>query len=484
MERYIVVDNVCAWPNLTKMPDGAIVATIFNQPCHGLWEGDVECWASTDGGRIWKYRGTPAPHEPGTNRMNVAAGLAANGDLIVLASGWSHRPRRGEYAADYVAPPPDHCLLPWTCRSHDGGRTWTHAEVPLPPGAIVPFGDIVQLHDGTIGACVYGGDSSHFYVSLDHGCTWQMRGIIQATGLTETTPLVLPDGQLLACARTTGDMHLEMFRSTDQGRTWRNEGAVSQAMQHPASLLNLADGRVLLTYGNRSSGHQGIDIRIGEDFGRTWVAPMQLIALDPGDFGYPATVPGNDGELVTAWYHGGIATHRRYHMGAAIWRMDEVERGCAAEVPVTAWMVSDVMAGVKGIAEAPHHGLAASAGWTPLQARGAEGFIDVHQRCGNTDGIVYLANRFTAPRSGRWGLRIGHDGGVRVFVDGRAVLTVPETRNPAVPGRSQVEVDIGAGDHELVIALDLAAGKGQGIFFSWALPKAARSFPTVLVYGS
>ena len=31
-ERYIGVDNVCAWPNLTSMPDGAIIATIFNQP--------------------------------------------------------------------------------------------------------------------------------------------------------------------------------------------------------------------------------------------------------------------------------------------------------------------------------------------------------------------------------------------------------------------------------------------------------------------
>lgn len=25
-ERYVAVDNVCAWPNLTKMPDGAIIA--------------------------------------------------------------------------------------------------------------------------------------------------------------------------------------------------------------------------------------------------------------------------------------------------------------------------------------------------------------------------------------------------------------------------------------------------------------------------
>ena len=47
--RFIAIDNVCAWPNLTLLPDGAIIATIFNQPGHGTLEGDAECWASETG---------------------------------------------------------------------------------------------------------------------------------------------------------------------------------------------------------------------------------------------------------------------------------------------------------------------------------------------------------------------------------------------------------------------------------------------------
>ena len=39
MERYIAIDDVCAWPNLTPMPDGFIAAVIFNQPTHGGWQG-------------------------------------------------------------------------------------------------------------------------------------------------------------------------------------------------------------------------------------------------------------------------------------------------------------------------------------------------------------------------------------------------------------------------------------------------------------
>ena len=72
MERYIAIDNVCAWPNLTVLPDGTLTVTIYNRPVHGRWYGDVEVWASTDEGRQWQKRGSAAPGEPPGNRMNVA----------------------------------------------------------------------------------------------------------------------------------------------------------------------------------------------------------------------------------------------------------------------------------------------------------------------------------------------------------------------------------------------------------------------------
>ncbi|HJN18940.1 MAG TPA: sialidase family protein, partial [Armatimonadota bacterium] len=87
--QSVAARNVCAWPNLTTLGDGTIVATIFNQPAHGTLPGDVDCWASTDGGETWERRATVAQRpEPNSNRMNVAAGLAGNGDLVVVASGY------------------------------------------------------------------------------------------------------------------------------------------------------------------------------------------------------------------------------------------------------------------------------------------------------------------------------------------------------------------------------------------------------------
>ena len=80
MQRVVAVENVCAWPNLTLMGDGTIVAIFHNQPSHGKQEGDIECWASRDG-LIWEKRSTVTRHEPNTVRMNVAAGLSKSGDL-------------------------------------------------------------------------------------------------------------------------------------------------------------------------------------------------------------------------------------------------------------------------------------------------------------------------------------------------------------------------------------------------------------------
>ena len=75
LERYVAVDDVCAWPNLTLLKDGTLTATIFNQPHHGKGEGDVESWVSTDGGRKWELggrrgssRGRFEPHERGRRR--------------------------------------------------------------------------------------------------------------------------------------------------------------------------------------------------------------------------------------------------------------------------------------------------------------------------------------------------------------------------------------------------------------------------------
>jgi len=323
-ERFVAIDNVCAWPNLTLMRDGSVVATIFNRPSHGLLEGDVECWASRDGGRAWTRRGVAAPHEPGTNRMNVAAGEAHDGSLIVLASGWGGTGLR------------DKILPVWVCRSSDGGQTWERNDaVALPQGVdyLIPFGDVVAGPGSLLAAAMYREEldrkpdrrsTSYLLFSRDDGRGWGDGVVIGAGDYNETAVLRLRADRWLAAARTARDGHLELFTSADEGRTWNDAAPLTLPSQHPGHLLRLADGRIVLTYGIREPNHQGIGARVSDDEGRTWKAPTRLVELEgTTDGGYPATVQLPDRTLVTAYYSNGIPQHRRYHMGVVRWSLQE-----------------------------------------------------------------------------------------------------------------------------------------------------------------
>lgn len=349
LERYIAIDNACAWPNLTVLPDGDIAALIWPEPTHGKSEGAVECWGSSDGGRSWALRGVPVPYEPGNNRMNHSAGLASDGALVAIVSGWDKRSPRGtdgEWVKIANTPPP----VP--ARSVDGGLTWTAGVSPLPSTnelahyangkldkegrshpMMIPFGDILPLSDGTLGSIIYG-HRAEFYVSDDDGINWTFRGTVGQEGETnETTWLPLPDGRLLAAARTCDNGHLQQYISDDLGKTWTYDQDLTGKQCHPAGLTALADGSLLLTYGIRTDPIFGIGARISRDQGKTWSEPQTLVDLESStnptsedpehkDCGYPSNVQLTDGTIVTAYYCKGVAAHQRYHVGVLRWRLD------------------------------------------------------------------------------------------------------------------------------------------------------------------
>jgi len=320
-EPIVAVDNVCAWPNLTRLPDGAVLATIFNQPSHGSVAGDVDCYASTDGGRSWQKRGTPAAHEPDTNRMNVAAGLTTGGDLLVISSGWSNRYPEGQQRAAFRAG----ILEPWVCRSADGGRTWKVDRKAFPArgprgGDCIPFGDIVPGADGQLRVAIYEvlklrDDRVYVYRSPDDGKTWGEPAALDEKNFRNETALVhLGGGKWLAAARVS---ELQLYRSEDDAKTWTACGPLTRPSQHPGDFLPLRDGRLMLTYGNRTAD-RGVDVRFTRDAGKTWSAPLRVADFQ-GDGGYPASVQLADGSVVTAYYASKSSYHHRYHMGVVVW---------------------------------------------------------------------------------------------------------------------------------------------------------------------
>ncbi|MDF9798936.1 hypothetical protein OKW21_004199 [Catalinimonas alkaloidigena] len=342
--RFIAIDNVCAWPNLTTLKDGTIIASIFNQPSHARTIGEVECWASKDG-VFWEKTGSPVSPDPMTNRMNLAAGLANNGDLIVIPSGWSLEPatRTEEYDHDYKLVS---VLRPWVARSSDGGKSWKVDKDTFPASSgeqetseFIPFGDILPAEDGSLRMLAYAGQTINeerinivvMFRSDDDGVSWEQMSVISdgqgdtafSGGHNETALFHLGDGEWIAAARRwRAGAATDLFRSTDDGKTWTLEGPLTQEKQHPAHLMRLDDGKLLITYGNRIAGSYGVAIKISEDEGKSWSDEIQIVNdLDTWDLGYPASVQRPDGKIVTAYYAAEASSHQRYHMATAIWEL-------------------------------------------------------------------------------------------------------------------------------------------------------------------
>jgi hypothetical protein len=94
-------------------------------------------------------------------------------------------------------------------------------------------------------------------------------------------------------------------------------------LQHPAHLLRLRDGRILLTFGIRCKGFFGIGARMSKDDGKSWGAPEFLVNYEAvADGGYPSSVQLEDGTIVTAYYSHKVPHHHRYHMGVVRWKAD------------------------------------------------------------------------------------------------------------------------------------------------------------------
>lgn len=335
LAEELVIKGVCAWPKLVLLPDGQIAAAIYNQPGHvQLLEGDVACWASADGGVTWEFRGNTTRHAPGTARVNHAIGLAGDGALVAAASGWTlvrnddGTFRRGEL------------LRPVASRSTDGGRTWRISEEfpDAPDGQrLIPFGNIERGADGRLRVAAYSFtrgvkprvDRCYAVASADDGVTWQVQSLVGAPDANETDLLHLGGGHWLAAARNLGDPQapghsIDVYASDDDAATWRRVSRVTAALEHPGDLVQTADGRIILAYGDRRPGHYGVCVRVSRDRGLTWSEPVTLTqGVQTRDCGYPSTVQLRDGTLVTAYYSKKSTRHDGYHMAVVRWRLAE-----------------------------------------------------------------------------------------------------------------------------------------------------------------
>ncbi|MBE2215077.1 MAG: exo-alpha-sialidase [Opitutaceae bacterium] len=322
VEATLVARDACAWPVLTRLADDRLGIVYHNRPSHGFTEGDLAACVSEDEGAPWSELGLPAPHLPGTSRTHIASGLDHAGRWVVLSTG--HTLRDGAMVG--IQPV-------WYSTLRGDNARWqvdTAPRIDVPSSFCIPHGRVLALPDGRLAATVYRswgqGQPSRTWMlfSTDGGASW---GDSSEIGNGDTNEAVVIDRDasgLLAVVRTHRDHHLELFASTDTGRTWMARGPVTLPMQHPGDLTDLGRDRVLLTYGIRNRGLMGLGARLSKDGGATWGAPAVIYQFgEARDCGYPSTMMCRDGALLTASYSDKSSVHDGYHLLTVRWRLEE-----------------------------------------------------------------------------------------------------------------------------------------------------------------
>ncbi len=111
---------------------------------------------------------------------------------------------------------------------------------------------------------------------------------------------------------------IDLYRSDDNAKTWRHVSRPAPNTDNPPSLVHLADGRLVLTYGRRTYPF-GIRARISSDNGTTWGDEI-VLRKDGGswDLGYTRSVQRPDGKMVTVYYFNDAPDHER-QIDATIW---------------------------------------------------------------------------------------------------------------------------------------------------------------------
>lgn len=313
------------FPVLARTGD-TVVAVLRGGAGHLGLAGRIEVIRSLDAGHTWSPPAVVADSD--FDDRNPALGSTADGTLVLAyhrqgnydeQGNWRRRTDMDERRVEIRV-----------TRSHDGGLTWA---APYPLGVELlqsgsPYGKIVTLPDGTLLMPIYArpiwallghqasavsaeSDCSYLVRSHDAGATWGEPTLI-GVNANETALIVLPTGEVVAVLRgIPPDQALHCSRSSDGGYTWSAPVAVTGPRQHPADLVQLSNGAILLTYGNRTAPYR-IEGRVSRDGGRTWLPPLLTFSgqlygyhLDgerPTDLGYPSSVVQH-GRGVTLYYY-------------------------------------------------------------------------------------------------------------------------------------------------------------------------------------
>lgn len=312
IERVVVTDHGGYFPVAIRLSSGEILAVVRGGAPHIGRAGRLDLTISKDRGRTWSKPWTVVDG-PEDDR-NPALGQLADGTIllayVVLSgydpSGLKLSGERRDRVFDGV----------YLMRSMDKGNTWTRPERSesvhsfyAGRGAVSPYGKVIQLAGGTVVMPVYfefddaRGNESYLFRSKDGGKTWGDPSLL-GKHYNETSVVDLGGGRLLAAMRSEKGGHLAVTGSADGGYGWSEPVQVTADGEHPADLIRLENGWVLMTYGERNPP-RGARAVLSRDNGKTWDTGRKVIIADDApntDCGYPSSVEVAKGTIVSLYY--------------------------------------------------------------------------------------------------------------------------------------------------------------------------------------
>jgi hypothetical protein len=311
VERSVAAKGQGYFPVALRLADGRIAVVMRGGAPHLGIKGRLDMIFSSDEGKSWS-KPTVVVDTPIDDR-NPAFGQAKDGTLVVTFFRTARYDANGKYD-DHLDNPVDTMVT----RSADGGKTWSAPEAVdvSEIGWGSPYGRMLTLDDGTMLMNVYGGpvrkagekanereDHSYLFRSADNGKTWTRFSEIGGKGFNETGIVKLPSGDLLAAMRSEPAGEVWLTASKDGGKSWSEARKITPRAVHPADMILLADGRLLMVCGYRV-GPFGVVGMIGDDKGALdWEKHFTLVDdAASGDCGYPSSVLLKDGRVMTVYY--------------------------------------------------------------------------------------------------------------------------------------------------------------------------------------
>ncbi|MBM3734678.1 MAG: exo-alpha-sialidase [Acidobacteria bacterium] len=299
------------FPVLVQLKDNSLLAVLRGGGPHVGKGGRLDLIHSRDAGKSWSkprllVDGPEDDRNPALGQLRDGTVIAAFAILSGYGADGKLARERSKRIFEGV----------YVTQSKDGGKTWSKPELSRPihqfywgQGAVSPYGKIVQLSDGTVLMAVYfefhdqRGNESYIFRSRDSGRTWGEPTLI-GKHYNETGILALPGDRVLAALRSEKGGSVSIASSPDGGKTWSDPVQVTENSEHPADLIRLRDGRVLMTFGDRLAP-RGVRAVFSKDEGKTWdtAGTVQLADDSPNsDCGYPSSVETRRGTIVTLYY--------------------------------------------------------------------------------------------------------------------------------------------------------------------------------------